>query len=170
MQRARQVCRAAALVVGMAACAVAAGASTTDEELREFAVEGGGKLVVRVDDGAVQVRTHEQDRAIVRVHRTVNAASEEPERALLDLHRFSVVQEGDEIRVDAGLPREARSLYGKGKEFRVRFEVLLPRRFDARIRTSDGDISLEALEGDIDLKTSDGSVAVPISAIGRREP
>ena len=149
-----------ALAVGVAVLAGAAGATTTDETRREFEAAAGGTFVASVDDGEVRVRTHDQERVVVEVYRRASADDEEAERAILGLHRFSVVQEDGEVRLEARLPREARRRFWRLAEFSVRFEVLLPSRFDARVKVADGAISLQALEGRIDVRTSDGVVAV----------
>ena len=149
-----------ALAAGLAGLSAAAGAATTDETEHEFVVAAGEELVVDIDDGAVSIQTHDENRAVVRVYRTVRAGSEEAERAVLDMHRLSVVHERGQLRLKGRLPKEARRLYRGMAEFGARFEVLVPKRFDARIRTSDGDVSLAGLEGALDLKTSDGAVSV----------
>ncbi len=130
---------------------------TTDEMHEKFAVSASGKLVVDVDDGDVQISSHDADEVSVEVLRQVRADSEDLERRTLEAHEVRFEQEGDEVRITARTRRDAwpsRDI----RQFDVRFIIRVPRRFDADLKTSDGDVKARDLHGDFKARSSDGDV------------
>lgn len=130
-------------------------ALTQDEMREEFAVASGGTLVAKVEDGDIEIVTHDMERVVVEVFRKVRAATDDLERQVLKSHRVRISQDGSEVRI------RARSWRGRDhievREFSVRFVVTVPQRFSARLRTSDGDIHVRGLEGALEARSTDGS-------------
>lgn len=139
-------------------------ALTQDEMREEFAVASGGTLVAKVEDGDIEIVTHDMERVVVEVFRKVRAATDDLERQVLKSHRVRISQDGSEVRI------RARSWRGRDhievREFSVRFVVTVPQRFSARLRTSDGDIHVRGLEGALEARSSDGTFRLGACAAG----
>ena len=141
---------------------VGAGAWPRDWEHRialeqGFDVGARGKLVVRVPDADVEVLPGEANRVDVRI----DVASSDLDRAMESYEdmQFEVDRRGDEIRIDARELRR-RNWSWRGPSFAVVVQVRMPRDFDADIETSDGDIMVESMNGQLSAHTSDGDIRV----------
>jgi DUF4097 and DUF4098 domain-containing protein YvlB len=130
---------------------------TTESVFSEqFDVGPGGTLRVDVPDGDVTVDTWSGDGVEVEVllsSRDMEWATEMYERM-----EFTAGVEGSTVRVTARDPRIQRSEWGRNRGFSVAVHIKVPQRFDADIRTSDGDIRLGDLNGSLWLDTSDGDI------------
>jgi DUF4097 and DUF4098 domain-containing protein YvlB len=132
---------------------------TEDRTERTFEVKPGGKLRVQVDRGSVTVSGGDRSTAEVEVVRRVVRGSAEKARKLLEGHQVRLSQEGEILRVEAGLknPDWGRWIgWGPGLEVSIR--VLLPREFDVAVETGGGSVSASNLKGESMLKTSGGSI------------
>ena len=126
---------------------------------RSFDLSPGGKLEMDVADADVQVTTGGGGAATVKVY--VRARDIDWGRELVDRMDFQVLAEGNTLIVEANHPHVADDEWrehrgGAGIEVRVS----IPARFDAEIRTGDGDISLGDLEGRISVHTADGDLNI----------
>jgi hypothetical protein len=125
---------------------------------RSFELSPGGQLEMDVADADVQV-TPGTGPATVKVY--VMARDVDWGRELVDRMDFNISADGNMLIVEADQPNVARHEWrehrgGAGVEVRVS----VPARFDADIRTGDGDVSLGDLEGRISVHTGDGDLSI----------
>lgn len=146
----------ALLCIGFATSS--ARAVTQDEIKEEFSIGEGGTLVVDVDDGDVEISAHDGDRVRVQVLRKAQADGAEAEREMLAAHEVSIERDGEQVRVWARLQEEynQRNWNNFNHRLTVRFTVSVPRRFSADLKSSDGNISVRGLLGDLSARSSDG--------------
>ena len=111
---------------------------------RTFAVKPGGLVDLETDLGSIVVETGSGDEVEVEVEHNVEG--------------FSVHfdQKGNTVRVRG--ERESRSGWDWGRNRRASFRVRVPERFNARLETSGGSISVGDLEGEVAVRTSGGSL------------
>lgn len=124
---------------------------------QSFDVASRSKLVVRVPDADVEILAGDGNRVDVRI----DVASSDLTRAmeLYEDMQFEVDRRGDEIRIDARELRR-RNWSWRGPSFAVVVQVRMPRDFDADVETSDGDILVESMNGQLRVHTSDGDIRV----------
>ena len=137
-----------------------AAAATEDDISRSFEVEPGGLLVIDEEDGDIEVGIGESDRVEVEVLRRVKASDAELEREILDNHVVTFEQEGNTVTIIGEREKRRRFWNLRNLEFQVRYRISVPREFGAELTTSDGDITVDDLVGELALKSSDGDLEV----------
>jgi hypothetical protein len=125
---------------------------------RRFDLQPGGTLTVDVPDGDVSIATSRGGRASVEVF--ITARDREWGRTVFERMKFEAIRSGNDLRVTATSPRLGDYDWGDGRGVDVRVEIAVPQRFDLDIASSDGDISINDVAGQIDLRTADGDVTL----------
>ncbi|MBI3416971.1 MAG: DUF4097 family beta strand repeat protein [Verrucomicrobia bacterium] len=170
----------AALLLGLASVNAAEFTRNLDQS---FPVNPGGKLVIRADRGAIDVTTTAADKVEVRVWRTVRETSQQKADEIFAEHEVTFNQDGDIVTVTAknrsdvsdepagGKPRRVSwlrrliplrarvHLGGKAvKNFEVRYQVTVPRKFNVDLKTFAGVVSVGDLAGEARSETSGGNL------------
>jgi len=135
-----------------------ASAETEGNLSRVFSAEPGGHLVVDVEDGDVEVKTGESDQIAVDVFRKVSAKDPEIEREILDDHEITFRQDGNTVTVIGKRKSKRRFWNLRNLRFQVRYVISIPREFNADLKTSDGDVRVDDLVGDLKVRSSDGDL------------
>jgi len=122
-----------------------------------FDVAAGGRLTVDVGDANVDVRTGGTQ---VEIEIVATGSSAEWAREVYERMDFQISQAGSEVRIQADDPgirgREWRRNRGAG----VTAVVYVPERFDLDVRTGDGNIRVQTIEGRIELFSGDGNLTL----------
>ncbi len=146
---------AALLLVG----ATAVLADTEDELEKKMAATAGGSLVVEVEFGAVDVSTHDAAEVKVNAWRKVRRASKEEEETFLKNRPVEISQDGDTITVRA-IATEKDASRSKGPQTtQGKFHITVPTKFNLRVSTAGGAISVRDLEGSVRAQTRGGDLA-----------
>lgn len=132
-------------------CAPVAGWADVIE--RAFDVEPGGRFVLDTDRGSVEVKTTDDARVTVRVERRVRSGSAEETD-----HEVRFDQRGQEVSVRGETERGFLGL--RSSRLEVRYTVTVPRRFDVRLDTAGGDVTVTDLEGELFAHTSGGDLVL----------
>lgn len=122
-----------------------------------FSVEDGARLRIAVGDADVVVRHGPAG----EVHMQIIAEAEDRDAArdYFERQHFSAGSEdGGVFLTDAPEKHGARFYFRDRRHPSLRVEVTAPERMDADLRTSDGDLHVERLDGTVSLRTSDGDV------------
>ncbi len=121
-----------------------------------FDVSSGGLLRVEVADLDVGISTGpgSQARVILRIEGDGSSAQEAFERIGFSVEESSA---GLEIRTD---PQEDWHTWADHDDHHMSLDITVPRRFDVSVRTGDGDVALESIQGSVDLQTGDGDIAL----------
>src|SRR5258705_13978662 len=133
----------------------------TEEHLtKQFTAKPGGKLVVDVDFGSIDVKTSPASTVNVEVFRKVQRGGKADEEAFLHDRPVTISQDGDTITVQArAKTREGWSWRGsqrtEGKD-----TISVPAGFNAQVKTSGGAIASTDLKGEVKAKTSGGKIQI----------
>ena len=121
---------------------------------RSFDVGSGGRLEVQVGDADVRIAAGEGSEARVVIEmKDVDVSVEEA----LEQMGLSIEAEGGALRIR----QDSHGWSGRGHDdYDMSLEVTVPRRFDVSVRTGDGDISFESVEGTVELQAGDGDVSI----------
>src|SRR5882672_1937137 len=124
---------------------------------RTFSVRPGGRLVMDVEPGSIEVKTTGDSRIIVDVFRKVERASEFSAEDILRQHEVNFEQQGNNLIIRAKFPyddfrRRRRS------GLQVRYVVSIPTEFNVDLKTSGGGIRVDDLRGEVRVKTSGGGL------------
>jgi hypothetical protein len=141
---------AVGLMAGMLALGCAALASA-DEVTKTFSVNGRPRVRVETDDGAVRVSTGDIKQVEIRVVYTGYKIDK-------DL-RVSTEQSGDSVEVLAKTSGGGFWNWGP-QHTSLRVEVHMPKDADLSVRSGDGSVEADSINGSIDITTGDGSITV----------
>ena len=128
------------------------GATTTpaDEVTKTFSVTGHARVHVETDDGAVRVSTGDIKQVEVRV----DYSGYKLDRDL----RVTTSQNGDSVDVSV---KTGSTLWNwGGRHTSLRVEIHMPKEADLTIRTGDGNVQADSINGNVDVTTGDGSITV----------
>jgi len=139
-----------ALITGVLALTAATGVRA-DEVDKTFPVTGRARVSVQTDDGGVRVTTGDIKQVEVRVVFTGYKLDR-------DL-RVITEQNGDAVNI------VAKSISGGfwnwgARHTSLRVEVHMPKDADLTVRSGDGSVEADSINGGIDITTGDGSITV----------
>jgi DUF4097 and DUF4098 domain-containing protein YvlB len=135
-------------------------AQTTEGNLsKRFDVKPGGQLVMDVDRGGIEITTGETSEVKVEVKRKITGVSSPKAEETLAAHEVTLDQDGDRVEVHARFKKDFLQSFNKAaQKLQVRYEVLVPRKFNLDLRTSAGEISSSDIEGSVKARTAGGSL------------
>jgi hypothetical protein len=123
--------------------------------------ESGGKLVMEVDRGSIEVTGDDAQAVQVKVTRKVDTSSRSRADTVLDAHRVEFKTEGETIHIRARFTKKLPSGWlRRSPNLQVHYAVVVPHEFDIDLRTSGGSVRVQETEGDVNCHTSGGSINV----------
>jgi len=139
--------------------AICASAVATSEDIvqRHLSVSTGGKLVVDVDFGTVDITAGADNEVVVDARRLVDVANQEEEKEFIAAAPITVSQEGGTITVRS---RSNRQWHWSRPNIHMdaHYAVQVPRNFNADLRTGGGSVAVTQLNGELKANTSGGSL------------
>ncbi len=111
-------------------------ASAQGDIQRTFSVRPGGRLIMDVEPGSIEVKTTSDSRIVVDVFRKV---------------------EGNDLMIRAKFPHEYFRVWRR-PSLQVRYVVSIPAEFNVDLKTSGGGIRVDDLRGEVRVKTSGGGL------------
>jgi DUF4097 and DUF4098 domain-containing protein YvlB len=124
-----------------------------------FTVEPGGKLAMDVDRGGIKVATWDRNQVEVIVQREVHDGTASEADALLKAHKVTFTQHDNEIIVEARGPKSNwHSLFGRKPNLNVEFTVMVPGKFDLKLKTAGGGIKVAGSTGSVNADTAGGGL------------
>ena len=141
------------MALAMASAAPAAWSDQRNVD-RTFDVSPGGRLNINADSGDVTVTGADSMQVEVHVAATGSASA-------LENLTITAEQTGNDVTVI--VKRSATHLFGglwKFGDNDIRVNVLVPRRYEADVRSSGGDLTVSRLQGSATGRTSGGDIRV----------
>jgi Putative adhesin len=136
-------------------------ASALSEENVSQSLDGapGGKLIVDVDFGTIDVSAGADDKITVAAHRKIDSDNEAQEKEYLASAPVMVSKEGNTITIRARRQNKERNLSWTGRcSMDARYTVHVPRTFNSELRTGGGMIMVAELTGSMSADTSGGKL------------
>jgi hypothetical protein len=123
---------------------------------KTFSVRPGGKLIMDVEPGSIEVKTTGDSKIVVDVLRKVEQSSDARAEEILRQHEVNFEQQGNDLLIRAKLPSEF--LHWRRPGLQVRYVVSIPTEFNVDLKTSGGGIRVDDLRGEVRVKTSGGGL------------
>ena len=136
---------------------VSARAAVQQDIQRTFSVRPGGRLVMDVEPGSIEVRTAGESQIVVNVFRKVERAGDYRAAELLSQHEVDFNQQGNNLTIRAKFPYEDWRRW-RNSGIQVRYVVSIPTEFNVDLKTSGGGVSVDDLRGEARVKTSGGGL------------
>src|SRR5262245_12083383 len=132
-------------------------ASAQGDFQRTFSARPGGRLIMDVEPGSIEVKTTGDSRIVVDVLRKVERSSDSRAEEILRQHEVNFEQQGNDLIIRAKFPHEVFRLWRRSG-LQVRYVVSIPTEFNIDLKTSGGGIRVDDLRGEVRVKTSGGGL------------
>ncbi|HEU5080209.1 MAG TPA: DUF4097 family beta strand repeat-containing protein [Opitutaceae bacterium] len=127
---------------------------------KTFTVSPGGTLKVETSGGNINVSTGDSDQVKVVAHERFRTDSESEADDVSKQLRVEIEQHGNDVSAFAKY--EGAKLGGfwhsGSTPVYVSFDVIVPKKYEANLKTSGGNIEVADLNGAVDAKTSGGNI------------
>jgi hypothetical protein len=137
--------------------------AASEENINEtHDVKPGGKLIVDVDFGTIEVSAGDNDKVVVNAYRRIEASSKEKEKEYVDRVPIKITTEGNSVIVRARREKESNGWkfwnWDGNTNTDARYTIRVPATFNADLQTAGGAISASDLTGTIRADTSGGDL------------
>jgi hypothetical protein len=140
------------------ALALTASAATEENISRQLDVTPGGKLVVDVDFGTINVATGTDDKVVIEAYRKIDFGDEAKEKEYFAAAPIAISQDGNVVTVRARHTKSERFWCFGHSEMDGRYTIRVPKRFESDLHTKGGDVTAGEITGNLTAKTSGGKL------------
>ena len=140
------------------ALAVTASAATEENISRQLDVTPGGKLVIDVDFGTINVAAGTDDKVVIEAHRKIDFRDEAKEKEYFAAVPVAISQEGNVVTVRARRAKSEGSWCFGHSEMDGRYTIRVPKKFESDLHTQGGDVNASEITGNLTAKTSGGKL------------
>ena len=131
--------------------------ATTQEQLnKSFNAQPGGKIIVDVDFGSIDVTTNGSNEVNVDVFRKVSRSSKEDEEAFLRGHPVTISQQDNVVTISSHAKMKIGNWWQGNQRTEAKYSISVPGAFSAQLRTSGGSVAASDLTGEMKAETSGG--------------
>jgi DUF4097 and DUF4098 domain-containing protein YvlB len=119
----------------------------------------GGKLIVDVDFGTIDVAAGTDDKITIDAHRKIDSNNEAQEKEYMTAAPVVITKEGNTVTIRSRRQQKDRNLNWSGNcNMDARYTVRVPRNFHSELRTGGGTIIGAELTGTMSADTSGGKL------------
>src|SRR6195256_2016567 len=119
----------------------------------------GGRLIVDVDFGTIDVSAGADDKISVQAHRKIDSDNEAQEKEYLASAPVTVSKEGNTVTIRARRQNKEKNLNWSGRcSMDARYTVQVPKSFNSELRTGGGTIQVSEITGTMSADTSGGKL------------
>jgi putative adhesin len=140
--------------------AVSAASALTEENFSQT-LDGspGGRLIVDVDFGTIDVSAGPEDKVTVQAHRKIDSDNDGKEKEYFASTPVSVSKNGDTVTIRARRPNKDNGFNWSGRcNMDARYTVRVPKAFNSELRTGGGTIMVAEIIGTMSADTSGGKL------------
>lgn len=139
----------------LASCLVV-GAKTQEQLNKRFTAQPGGKLVVEVDFGSIEVTTNASNEVTIDVLRKVSRATKEDEEAFLRDSPVAFSQDDNIVTITSHTKTRLKNWWHGNQRTEGKYTISVPAAFGAQLKTSGGSVTVSDLTGETKAETSGG--------------
>ncbi|HMG05746.1 MAG TPA: hypothetical protein VK581_09810, partial [Chthoniobacterales bacterium] len=119
----------------------------------------GGKLIVDVDFGTIDVAAGADDKIAIDAHRKIDSNNEAQEKEYMTAAPVVITKEGNTVTIRSRRQQKDRDFNWSGNcNMDARYTVRVPRNFHSELRTGGGTIIGAELTGTMSADTSGGKL------------
>lgn len=132
----------------------------TEETInQQVDVVSGGRIIVDVDFGTIDVAAGGDNKVVVEAHRKIDSDSEAKEKEYFAAVPVTVTKDGNTVTIRARRQQKECSFNWSGRcSMDGRYTVHVPKNFDSELRTGGGTIIGSELTGTMSADTSGGKL------------
>jgi len=132
-------------------------AETTEEERFEqtVAIASDGRVSLENTNGHVNVTTWNRDEVLISALKTARARGGDDAREILDEVKIRVEESADGVTIETDLPR---GRWMRGTSASVAYELKVPASVSLDLRSTNGQITVEGVDGEEGLRTTNGAI------------
>jgi hypothetical protein len=132
----------------------------TEERMQKrYSVQPGGKLVVDVDFGSIQLGTNGSSEVTVEIVRLVSRGNKPKEEEFLNERPISISKDGNTVTISVKKNDTTLNWSWRGSQrLEAKYTITVPSQFVAQLKTSGGTIAVTDLTGELKAKTSGGGL------------
>lgn len=140
------------------ATSIATLAATEEQLSKTFPVHPGGKVIVDVDFGEIDVATHTASEVAVDVWRKVTRSKPADEEAFLKDCPVTFTQDGNTVTIRSHRKTKTQWTWGFNNRTEGKYTLRVPEQFTAHLNTAGGGIFVKDLTGEVFAGTSGGGL------------
>jgi len=140
--------------------AVSAASALTEENVNQK-LDGapGGRLIVDVDFGTIDVSAGSDDKISVNAHRKIDSDDDAQEKEYFASTPITVSKEGNTVTIRARRQHRDKNMNWSGRcTMDARYTVKVPKTFNSELRTGGGTIMVAEITGTMSADTSGGKL------------
>src|SRR4051812_4854538 len=119
----------------------------------------GGRLIVDVDFGTIDVAAGQDDKISVAGHRKIDSDDDGQEKEYFASTPVTVTKDGNTITIRARRQKKDKDLNWSGRcNMDARYTVRVPKSFNSELRTGGGTVMVAELSGTLSADTSGGKL------------
>ncbi len=136
-----------------------ASGKASDEWVRMYDVAPGGQLEIVNVNGPIDARPSPDGRVEVRAARAAMAQTEEQARTTLEQLKMEATVQPDHVSIRATVAGEAAAAgFGRRPRLSIRYQVLVPKGLRVTLRTQNGAVTMDGLDGTLVASTTNGGI------------
>jgi len=133
-------------------------AGTEEKINKRFAVQPGGRLVVTVDFGSIDVRTNATGEVVVDVLRKVSRSTQAEEEEFLADRPVTFAEEGNTVTISSRAKTKNTGSSRGRQRTEGNYTITVPAQFNVELKTAGGGIVVSDLTGEVKAGTSGGEL------------
>ena len=137
---------------------ISAAVASEENLSREVDVAAGGKLIVDVDFGSIQVAAATDGKVSLEAHRIVEFGNEAKEKEYLAAAPVTFTKERNVVTVRSRHKESWTNWHFGFSRMDARYTLHVPKKFDLDLHTSGGAIAAADISGDLKAHTSGGKL------------
>jgi len=139
--------------------ALTASAASEENISQQVDATPGGKLVVDVDFGTIDVTAGADNKVSLEAQRKIDFGNEAREKDYFSATPVTLVKDGNVITVRARGSKQENCWNFGHSETHGQYTIHVPKKFDTDLRTDGGDVTVGEITGSTTVKTSGGKLA-----------
>ena len=133
-------------------------AASEDYVIRNVDASAGGKLIVAVDFGSIDVTSGADDKVTLQAHRKIDFGDESREKDYLASVPITLTKDGDVVTIRSRAENPIRWNLNH-QEMDAKYTIRVPKKFESGLRTNGGAINVSDVIGNLKANTSGGRMS-----------